>query len=543
MGILTLLALLCGEPRAQFQVLRLIVTSDLHCRPFPSKDFEASGLPRRLLGGWEDLARLVNEQRTDACLLLDCGDFAFGSWEGDSSQGRAAVAMMNRVGYDAAAAGARDFTGGPEHFELLAKQAKFPILADPMLDVVLNRIVPLFRPYVVKDVRGIRVGIVGLTDPEIPKLNRKTDCRGLVVDEPPVQLRRYLAAVGAESVDMVVAVGHIRAEVAALLLDSFPELDLLFCPAGQGTASRPVRDRLVLAGAYGQRLEVADVLFDRRERKVYGVEVKRLNVVPDLGDSLRGLGARAVGYSRAEFEPSEAGRLALAAVVAEAVRTSTAADIAILPLQVIESGLDAGELTRREIRDAVPFCEPVRLVIQGDTAVQGLLSAQPEDELAPALAGADYFVLGDTLTWPIGAQVAQVRFRHVKPVYRVATIEHVLERAGVSDKGRLIEDDLTVLWLRWAEKQDTIEPVPLPALFPASPGVRQTRDSAAFPVNINTAASALLEQLPGIGPKTAQRIIEYRATHGRFGSTDELLNVKGIGPKKLEKLRPLVTVK
>lgn len=62
------------------------------------------------------------------------------------------------------------------------------------------------------------------------------------------------------------------------------------------------------------------------------------------------------------------------------------------------------------------------------------------------------------------------------------------------------------------------------------------------PINLNTASIAQLDTLPGIGPTTAQAIVDYRSEHGRFGSVDELLNVRGIGPAKLEELRSLVRV-
>ena len=57
-------------------------------------------------------------------------------------------------------------------------------------------------------------------------------------------------------------------------------------------------------------------------------------------------------------------------------------------------------------------------------------------------------------------------------------------------------------------------------------------------VNINTADQQLLTQLPGIGPVTAEKIVEYRKTNGKFKSIDELTSVKGIGDKTLVKLRP-----
>lgn len=61
-------------------------------------------------------------------------------------------------------------------------------------------------------------------------------------------------------------------------------------------------------------------------------------------------------------------------------------------------------------------------------------------------------------------------------------------------------------------------------------------------VNINTASEHQLRRLHGIGETTARAIVEYRETHGEFKSADELLNVKGIGEKALEKFRDRITV-
>lgn len=83
---------------------------------------------------------------------------------------------------------------------------------------------------------------------------------------------------------------------------------------------------------------------------------------------------------------------------------------------------------------------------------------------------------------------------------------------------------------------------PVQAAPPPDPEPAPPEAAPVLIVNINTASAAELELLPGIGPALAQRIIEYRAKHGRFRRVDDLDAVRGIGPRTLERLRPLVRV-
>jgi competence protein ComEA len=64
--------------------------------------------------------------------------------------------------------------------------------------------------------------------------------------------------------------------------------------------------------------------------------------------------------------------------------------------------------------------------------------------------------------------------------------------------------------------------------------------AAAGPVHLNSATLDQLDALPGVGPVTAQKILDYRQQHGAFGSVDELDAISGIGPARLEQLRDLV---
>jgi len=62
-------------------------------------------------------------------------------------------------------------------------------------------------------------------------------------------------------------------------------------------------------------------------------------------------------------------------------------------------------------------------------------------------------------------------------------------------------------------------------------------------ININTATATQLEQVKGIGPKTAEKIVAYREKHGKFNSVDQLCAIKGIGKKSIAKISEQLCVK
>ena len=75
----------------------------------------------------------------------------------------------------------------------------------------------------------------------------------------------------------------------------------------------------------------------------------------------------------------------------------------------------------------------------------------------------------------------------------------------------------------------------VPLLQTPAPGQQET-------VELNTASAAELRTLPGVGERTAERIIEYREEHGGFEKIEDLMNVRGIGERTFLRLRPLVRV-
>jgi competence protein ComEA len=81
-----------------------------------------------------------------------------------------------------------------------------------------------------------------------------------------------------------------------------------------------------------------------------------------------------------------------------------------------------------------------------------------------------------------------------------------------------------------------------PASGPAGPSKGPTKPKRGEVLDLNTATVEQLDALPGVGPVTAAAIVSWRQANGKFTSVDQLAEVDGIGPARLEKLRALVRV-
>lgn len=202
--------LLCAA-RLSGVTLTILHTSDLHGHVHPH-----DALADRDLG--EGLARVATavaavRARGGAVLLLDSGDTIQGAPEQAlvfsgriGAAGDPIVDAMNRVGYDAMAVGNHEFDFGLERLEASRKEARFPWLSANTLGPDGN---PAFAPYVVKEIAGVRVGILGLVTPHVANWESPALLGDLRFGDSVEAARKWVPVLrGRERCDLVVVLAH-----------------------------------------------------------------------------------------------------------------------------------------------------------------------------------------------------------------------------------------------------------------------------------------------------------------------------------------------
>lgn len=161
-------------------------------------------------------------QNDGLVLLLDAGSSLVGAWEASKSLGKVTVESMSLMGYDAMAVGRMDLAIGLEAIRQRQQEAEFPFLSANIVNEESGEL--LFDPYVILERRGVRIGIIGLSEAQaiqVPLLKIKAK----VLD--PVEAIRDLAAELREQVHLLIVLSHLGLDADMALAQAVPGIDII----------------------------------------------------------------------------------------------------------------------------------------------------------------------------------------------------------------------------------------------------------------------------------------------------------------------------
>src|SRR6185369_4879464 len=194
--LLIMLALvLVGRSFAPERVqITILGTTDLHGNILPL-DYYTNKPDNRGLAKIAALIKRVRKEQTNV-LLIDSGDTIQGS-PLESFHGRKnnqppdpMMLTMDSLNYDAMTVGNHEYNFGLKVLEKARKEANFPWLSANTYDKATGQ--PHYKPYIVKEVAGVKIGILGLTTPGVPNWDNPPNYAGLEFHEPVAEARKWV---------------------------------------------------------------------------------------------------------------------------------------------------------------------------------------------------------------------------------------------------------------------------------------------------------------------------------------------------------------
>jgi hypothetical protein len=187
-------------------------------------------------------------------LLLDTGNLLFRKLPQTETKHRDALLRVdllihsyNKMGYDAVNVGERDLMMGFKFLDGASQKAKFPFISSNVVDRSTRK--PIFRPYVIKEVEGFRIGIFGLLDDQFKETLQERDPGLAILD--PISTSKTLIKNLRENCDFIVLLSQLGESKDKKLARQNGHIDLIL--GGGGEALRPVRERVNEVSIY--RLE------------------------------------------------------------------------------------------------------------------------------------------------------------------------------------------------------------------------------------------------------------------------------------------------
>jgi sulfur-oxidizing protein SoxB len=368
--------------------ISLIYIADLHAQLEPHAEFFwREGMDETATAG--GVARIATEveairrERPGRVLFMDAGDTIQGSAAAAWTEGKAVVAPVNALKLDLGIPGNWEVVYGAKVLVERAGEFHHPLIAANLRDAETKGLV--FPPYLVKDMGGVRIGVVGFTDPDVPERQPPSYSKGLTFDRSEVlqplidQLRRK------EKVDVVVLLNHVGLPKSIRLAETLKGVDFVLSGDTHERTYEPIvrgETWVVEPGSFGSflgRLDFTikeDKVVDRKwklvelraDRFAEDPQVKR--VVDETLAPMRPRLAKIIGETKATLMRYNVVETGLDDVLSDALREAAGAEIGLSngfrfspptpPGPIRESGLwdwypistrlKVGKVTGRQLR-------------------------------------------------------------------------------------------------------------------------------------------------------------------------------------------------
>jgi sulfur-oxidizing protein SoxB len=352
----------------------------------------------RPAGGYARIATLVKQIRVEShgsCLFCDCGDTLYGTYPALKTQGQALIPVLNSLGLDAMTAH-WEFAYGPSVFRQRASELNYPMLAINVHDKVTGKL--SYTPFSVKEVGGLRIGLVGVASNIVDKTMPPSYSEGLYFTLGREELPPIISVLRTrEKVDLIVLISHLGFPQDMKLLSEVEGIDVCLSGHTHNRLHKPVfqgETLVIQSGCHGSflgrlDLELADGRIVDYRHQLIEVEASTLPD-PAVDDLIRQalapyqdelstvVGETATALNRATMLETTMDNFLL-----QALLESTGAQLAFSNGWRFGAPIIPGKVTLNDLYNIIPMNPPISTVELTGEEIVAMLEENLERTFAP----------------------------------------------------------------------------------------------------------------------------------------------------------------
>jgi 2',3'-cyclic-nucleotide 2'-phosphodiesterase (5'-nucleotidase family) len=472
--------------------LLIMHTNDMHGNLKPQVNKKIAD-PPMTVGGMAYLTTVAKKARAEnpgSMLLLDGGDIAQGTPISNYFHGIPMVRAMNAVGYDATVLGNHEFDWGQKALSDMVVAARFPFLSANVVMEKNGASLPGVRPYILKDVSGMKVAIIGVTAEETPSISFKANVAGLKFLSASETVKKYIAEITQRcpQVKFFVVLSHLGISEDEKLAQQVPEIDVIVGGHShtKQADSKKIGDTVIVqAGSYVLYYGMLHLKVDTDTGKITAYTEKNelttlidKDIAPDpevsrlidmYNRQVEPIMSRVVGKALEDLRCSERlpGHLdsPLGSLLCDAMRDTSGADLALYNGGGIRADINKGDITVGDVFKVLPFDNSLLTIdMKGEAVMKVLEQAAAHKYYILQVSGATFDV---DMKGPEGKRVANILVdgKSIDPqkTYKVATIDFLYYggdklTAFQESTGMAVLQPSRDVFIQYIEKRTPLEP-------------------------------------------------------------------------------------
>ena len=342
--------------------IRFLHINDFHGFAEPYKPLGSD----QMLGGISYLSGVANKLRKEKpTLLLSAGDMIQGNNWANLSQGESVIELMNVMGFDAMVLGNHEFDFGQDILKKRISESKFPVLGANVegLDI--------FKPYVIKELRGVKIAIIGIVTEETPVSTHPKNVTGLRFNSVEETVKKYIKELK-EKADIIIVLSHIGHYADRDLPENVKGIDVIIGGHSHTKVEKPVligKTIIVQAWEHGKALGVLDLTVE--DKKIVNFEGRLEEIKPEPDKKDKAIQVIVENYLKridsvlneiivnADFdldgENVRRRETNLGNLIADIIRKASMADVTIINGGGIRTSIKKGEVKVSHVYSVLPF--------------------------------------------------------------------------------------------------------------------------------------------------------------------------------------------